>query len=205
MDFSESYSDFEAGDKNLKEWIENSRGNALLTSKITQNELIEVIQELIQKQIVYEILKCSGMYGLMADETTDLSRCEQVSVTLRYVTEEGMIREMFVGFESTTELTGQAMANHLKTVLSIIGYDRAASLQGRLNGCAALLRREQPLALNVHCFNHRLNLCLNRSCGITEMRNLFTTIAAVSDFFLNSAQLWLYCSSTSMRIFRRQK
>ena len=39
-------------------------------------------------------------------------------------------------------------------------YDCAASMSGHLSGTATRIKAENPLALNVHCANHCLQLVL---------------------------------------------
>jgi len=57
---------------------------------------------------------------------------------------------------------------------------------GRFNGCQAVIRRQQPLAVAIHCFNHRLNLAVCKSCDIPAVRNMFGTMNRICDFILSS-------------------
>lgn len=68
----------------LRKRRENSPGNAKYTSKTTQNDLLKAASAIIVKQIVEEIKKAE-FYSIIADETRDISRIEQLSLCLRYV------------------------------------------------------------------------------------------------------------------------
>jgi hypothetical protein len=41
------------------------------------------------------------------------------------------------------------------------GYDSAASMSGKLNCVAALIKKEYPSALYIHCSAHNLNLSVS--------------------------------------------
>jgi zinc finger MYM-type protein 1 len=97
----------------------------------------------------------------MSDETSDTARLEQAAVD-----ESGSIHEDFTGFIHADDLTGEGMAHLLIDFLGRMGltleycrgqgYDGAAAMMGRFNGCQAVIKRQQPLAITIHCFNHRL-------------------------------------------------
>lgn len=42
-------------------------------------------------------------------------------------------------------------------------YDGAANMAGAINGCAAIIRRQYPLAIRQHCRSHVLNLSVMKS------------------------------------------
>jgi hAT family C-terminal dimerisation region len=57
---------------------------------------------------------------------------------------------------------------------------------GRFNGCQAVIRRQHPLAVPMHCFNHRLNLAVSKSCDVPAVRNMFGMMNRICDFILSS-------------------
>jgi len=144
----------------------------------------------------------------MADETTDISGIEQMSVVVRYVDLVGdkyIIREDFLDFLPVTDLTGMGLADKLKTYVNDNfgtgaatnmvgqGYDGAAAMSGRLNGVQAHLRKDFPLAVFVHCASHRLSLVLSASCSLAPVRNAQSTVAEVANFVnKSSCQLRLF-------------
>ena len=185
----------DSGDAVLAEGLEQASRNATYTSKTTQNEIIACAGELIQADISRRVREAKW-YSIMADETSDTARLEQATVIVRYVDESGSIHEDFVGFVHAEDLTGEGMAKLLIDFIGRMGltleycrgqgYDGAAAMMGRFNGCQAVIRRQQPLAVPIHCFNHRLNLAVSKSCDVPEVRNMFGTINRICDFILSS-------------------
>ena len=72
--------------------------NALYTSHRIQNEIIQSIgQEILD--IIIRRIKKARFYIIMADETTDISSTEQISLCLRYIDQESQeLKEDFIGF-----------------------------------------------------------------------------------------------------------
>ena len=68
----------------------------LAMSKGIQNEILAVMAKMVQENIAYEV-KARGEFSLMADETKDCHKMEQLSIVLRYF-QNGSVYESFVGF-----------------------------------------------------------------------------------------------------------
>ena len=66
-------------------------------SKETKNDLIECFGEIILYKIVNKV-KCSKFFSMLADEATHCSNKEQMSLVLRFVDQQNIIREDFIGF-----------------------------------------------------------------------------------------------------------
>ena len=66
------------------------------TSPVIQNELLQIIADLIRERITNDV-RASGWYGIILDETSDISRTEQVSLCLSF-TLNGTKKEAFVDF-----------------------------------------------------------------------------------------------------------
>ena len=64
------------------------------------------------------------------------------------------------------------------------GYDGAGNMAGKKSGVSSRILKLNDIALYVHCFNHRLNLVIAKSCNIQKVRNLMGIIKAIS-YFLN--------------------
>jgi hypothetical protein len=185
----------DSGDAVLAEGLEQASRNATYTSKTTQNEIIACAGELLQADISRRVRKAKW-YSIMSDETSDTARLEQATVIIRYVDDTGSIHEDFAGFVHAEDLTGQGMAQLLIEFLGRMGltleycrgqgYDGAAAMMGRFNGCQAVIRRQQPLAVPMHCFNHRLNLAVSKSCDVPAVRNMFGMMNRICDFILSS-------------------
>ncbi|TKS92313.1 Zinc finger MYM-type protein 1 [Collichthys lucidus] len=70
--------------------------NAKYTSKNIQNEILETLAEMVQQQIINEV-KQSQVFSVIADETKDLQKKEQMSFVIRYFY-NGAIYESFLDF-----------------------------------------------------------------------------------------------------------
>ena len=71
-------------DDMLRTYLETSPRNALYTSKTIQNEMIDVIGSAIEDQIIDEI-QAAKFFTILADEVTNCSNLEQISIVIRFV------------------------------------------------------------------------------------------------------------------------
>ncbi len=56
-------------------------------------------------------------------------------------------------------------------------------MAGSVNGTAALISKQYPLALYLHCASHCLNLAVVKSLQITSIRNMMGVLERVYQFF----------------------
>ena len=88
----------QAGDTNLEDQIKTAPLNACYTSGDIQNQVIKCIGSELRDKVISRVKK-SGFYVIMADETTDISSTEQLSLCLRYYDQEKKaICEDFISF-----------------------------------------------------------------------------------------------------------
>lgn len=90
--------------------------NAKYTSHHIQNEILEVLAEMVRKDIVEEV-KQSGVFSILADETKDLKKQEQMSLVLRYFY-KGTVHESLMHFEHANKLDAAGLTEKLCTELS---------------------------------------------------------------------------------------
>jgi len=149
------------------------------------------MSDYVLKSIISEILS-AGIFSILIDETQDLSRHEQVSVFIRYV-HNLEPKEVFLGFYHTNSTDGESLVDLIKEVLKLNGlkienirgqcYDGAASMRGAYKGVQARIRKENSLAVYVHCYAHILNLCLvDLAKQIACVRNMFGTLRTLYSF-----------------------
>jgi len=188
------------GDKMMTDRIENNEIKAMYISPTIQNDLITVIGKIIQDRLVNRINRAKS-FSILVDETTDISRIEQMSLCIRYVDEDPehqfMLREDFLKFVSVENTTGKNIANVILETLKYLGidskymvgqgYDGATAMSGNFNGVQAIIQKVYPAALYVHCSAHSLNLALSHSCSIQHIRNCIGTIKSVGNFIKVSA------------------
>ena len=68
--------------------------NAKYTSPKIQNEVLQLLADMIRKQIIEEV-KSSEHFALIVDETKDISKTEQISFVFRYFW-HGCVHESFL-------------------------------------------------------------------------------------------------------------
>lgn len=171
------------------------------TSPETQNEIIHLIAQRIQRQILQDVTSCSA-FALIVDETEDISRVEQVSLCIRYCKVDKCdvtVQERFLGFLETPSTTGEALTQLLIQELSRLGlpieklraqaYDGASNMSGQYQGVAARIKRIQPKAPYVHCHSHLLDLAVASACQkVTPLRNALGTVNSLYNLIEGSAK-----------------
>ena len=178
-------------------WLEEKlntqlQDHAQWTSPTIQNELLQIFADLIIELICKDVRE-SRWYGIIIDETSDISRDEQVSFCLSYLA-NGTKKEAFVGFHSTKTTDGEALYKLVKEVMNnlqlelqnIVGecFDGASNMSGVNKGLSARMKECSPLAIYVHCYGHLLNLALQDTLTTVEpLRNTLGTIQSLYNFF----------------------
>ncbi|KAI3496070.1 hypothetical protein L1887_38420 [Cichorium endivia] len=146
--------------------LENAPKNAKLTSPKIQKDIVDCFSKEIIMSICDEI--GDDVFGILVDESSDVSKKEQMAIVLRYVDKLGVVKERFVGIVhvmDTSSLTLKAAIDSVLTEnkLSVAqvrgqGYDGASNMRGAFNGLKSLILRENNSAHYVHCFAHQLQL-----------------------------------------------
>ena len=127
---------------------------------------------------------------MLADETTDVSTTEQLSICVRFVDTTGAqvkLREEFLGFVAVISTTGENIAEVILSTLESWGldvnllrgqgYDGASNMSGKFKGVQAVVRSRVPSAVYyLHCRAHSLNLAVVHSCSNSHVRNMFGTV-----------------------------
>ncbi|XP_028413710.1 52 kDa repressor of the inhibitor of the protein kinase-like [Dendronephthya gigantea] len=160
--------------KTLEELFKSTPKNMTYKSKTTQNEIIDICGDMITKKLTDEIRE-ARFYSILADEASDCSNIEQLSIVIRFVDKQCQIREEFLGFVPCKKgVSGEAVAATIEEFLRDQnlpiddcrgqGYDGAGNMAGRLSGVAARIQETNKKALYVHCNSHRLNLCVATCC-----------------------------------------
>ncbi|KAK9733740.1 hypothetical protein RND81_04G088900 [Saponaria officinalis] len=109
-------------------------------------------------------------FGILADESSDVSYKEQLAICLRYVDKKGRIRESFLGVVKVDDTCSlslkiaiKKMVEDNKLSMSKVrgqGYDGASNMRGEINGLKTLIMNDTPSAYYIHCFAHQLQLTL---------------------------------------------
>lgn len=186
----------DSGDLVLKSHLEHGKKNASYRSVGIQNEIINICADVIREDIIKEV-KAARAYSILADETADISGKEQLSIGLRYFSEENnQIKEEFVGFVELKALNAESIAEAIGNFVRSqdlepekcvgLGFDGCSTMSGKEGGVQAILCRRYKNARYFHCSSHKLNLVVNDLNAIPEIRNTISTIKDTINFFRES-------------------
>ena len=187
-----------AVDQSLFEHLQNANKmkhkRTQYTSWSVQNEFIDLCAMQIKANIKTSI--DGKPFAIIADEVTDSSNKEQLSVCLRYFDNKNEeIREDFCTFiECRDGVTGEDLASYIlcsiEDIMSLdpnllVGqcYDGCSSMSGECKGAAAIIRKKYPKAIYTHCSAHRLSLVVGKSSQIVPIRNMYGVLDKVYFFF----------------------
>lgn len=151
----------------IKKRLSQGPRNAKYTSKSIQNEILESLAGMVQEEIINEV-KASEHFSVIADETKDVSKKEQMSLVIRYYY-DGMVRESFLEYREAEHLDAGSLANKIISTLEKYGleyrenlvgqgYDGAAVMSGKCSGVQTRVKQVAKYAFYIHCNAHCLNL-----------------------------------------------
>ena len=148
--------------------LDKAPKNACYTSPDIQKEILQVFATRVKNEIHKEI--GDAKFCIIVDEARDESKKEQMSIVLRFVDQDGILRERFFGLvhvSDTATLTLKKsiyflLSNHNLDIQNIRGqgYDGASNMRGEWNGLQALILKDCPYAYYIHCLAHQLQLAL---------------------------------------------
>ena len=181
----------------IQQKITNTPQNAKYISPQIQNDLLHIMAGIVQSRISTDVKK-AGIYSILADETKDCSKKEQLSIVLRYVDlESATIHERFLTYIEAKRMDAEALATYILDTIrqhgldpsKIVsqGYDGASVMSGRCTGVQQRVKQVAPQALYVHCYAHCLNLVL---VDTTK------TIPQASEFFALMETLYVFISTS---------
>ena len=183
-------------DEILSDYLKRAPRNAKYTSKTIQNELVAIVGDQIQRSIVSEV-KVARYYSVIADEVTDTSNHEELSLVLRYLY-NGEIKEVFVEFIQVERITGKVLGESILNWLTAHNisptdmrgqcYDGASNMSGAKSGAMAIVQKAAPMAAYHHCASRRLNLSIVSACKNPALKNAELCIGEIARFFSFSAK-----------------
>ena len=184
----------DGGDELLQEHFKNAPSNATSISKTTQNEVISIIRDSIQRSIMNDCNEAGGWFSLSADEVRDTANKEQLVATIRYVDKEKNIKENLLCFRNVSaDTSGESLSKELLTFIDEAGldrmkmysqcYDGAGNMAGKVKGVGPRIQKQLPKKLPFWCTAHQLNRCIVQACNIPSVRNLMCTSDQVVKFF----------------------
>ena len=109
--------------------MQQSRSRITNTSHDVQNKLLEIVAHTIIRSRVCKINEAK-FFSLIADETTDSSRKQQVAIVLRWVDSNFDVSEDFFGFhEMPYDATAATLTCILKDCLLRLGLQVSVRIE----------------------------------------------------------------------------
>ena len=146
--------------------LNNAPGNNQMISPVIQKDIVHSFAEEVRQAILEEI--SHGVFGLLVNESADVSHKEQMGVVLWFVDKRGAIKERFIGVVHVKETSSLALKSAIDDLFARYGmsvknvrgqgYDKASNMRGEFNGLRSLVARETSSAYYVHCFAHQFQI-----------------------------------------------
>ena len=92
----------------IKQRLEHGPQNVTYLSPDIQLDLLQVMGDMVRNSITEDVHK-AGYYSLLADESKDISKTEQMAVVVRYTDETAVIYEKFFTFVEVKDLTAAGL------------------------------------------------------------------------------------------------
>ena len=130
---------------------------------------------------------------MLADECTDITTIEELSVVCRWV-ENGQPVEHFIKIIPLKKADAQTIYATLVDCLKVkgvqiskligMGFDGAATFSGKHKGVQTLLKGNSPHSIFVHCHCHLLQLaCVQAANSTPGIKHVYITLTTLWKFF----------------------
>ncbi|XP_074609646.1 zinc finger MYM-type protein 1-like [Acropora palmata] len=159
----------------LLKWLE--RKDDKYTSHEIQNEIISIMANNVIRDLVADIRV--EFFAIIADEYTDVSNKEQLTICIRWIDKGLEVHEDFLGFFNIPDTGAETIVSVIKAVLLKLQlslaycrgqcYDGASNMLGHKTGVAKRIQDVQPKAHPTHCHGHSLSLSVKdtvRNCKL---------------------------------------
>ncbi|XP_054746312.1 uncharacterized protein LOC129250738 [Anastrepha obliqua] len=138
----------------LKAWLQRD-GHKWLHQR-SQNEILELMATTVSMEIIEDI-RNAEYCSILLDETSDVSRIEQVSVCLRIVSEDFTAKEHFISFFSTSDTKAKTLFDLVEEIFQKYNlplskvrgqcYDGASNVSGNISGLQTRILEKESRAL----------------------------------------------------------
>ncbi|XP_074300503.1 uncharacterized protein LOC141631779 [Silene latifolia] len=121
--------------------LQNSPGNCILTSHPIHKDIITAFAQETTKKIMEELN--GGFFGILADESADMSDKEQMALCIRYVDKMGGVKERFLGIVHVDEMTSVTLKVAIDTLLLEHSLTLSSVRGQGYDGASYILREKQ--------------------------------------------------------------
>lgn len=162
------------------------------------SEMTAALSQAVEQNMFKE-LKSSPFFGLICDESSDVSNYKKHIIYLTYVNESGIGKTSFIDIIDIKDGKAETSLDSTKAVLQNLdidlnklvglGTDGAAVMIGCKGGVGVLLKNAGAFYLvQTHCSAHRVSLALSQSAkSIPRIKNIELVLAQLYHFFYDSS------------------
>ncbi|XP_042466059.1 zinc finger MYM-type protein 1-like [Zingiber officinale] len=146
----------------------NALGNNQMIAPKIQKQLVNSCAVETTNAILVDL--GDRWFTLLLDEARDCSVKEKMAVVIRYVNKHGQLIERFMVVVHVGTTTASCLKEAIDSLFAKYGfsvarlrgqgYDGASNMSGEFIGLKALIMKENPYVLYVHCFAHQLQLVI---------------------------------------------
>ena len=118
------------------------------------------------KSVIEEI--DHNVFGLLVDESADVSDKEQMTLVFRFFDKSGIVKERFLSIIHVKETSAISLKSAIDDLFAKYrlnikkgrgqGYDGESNMKGEFNGLKSLILKESTSPYYVHCFTHQFQL-----------------------------------------------
>ena len=122
----------------IKHRLENGPKNAMYMSPEMQNSIMHIMASILQQQICLAV-KQAGVYSIMADESKDRSKVEQLAIVLRYVdVSTATQHEHFLTYIKAESLNAEGLSSYILDTLQKFGLDPTGVVSQGYDGASVM-------------------------------------------------------------------
>ncbi|GBC38152.1 zinc finger protein 862-like [Rhizophagus irregularis DAOM 181602=DAOM 197198] len=171
-------------------------GTITYTNHISGHEFLEAISDTIKEEIWDELSNVTA-FGVMIDESTDITTTKHLDIYASYVTKKGILKTRFLCIVPLTSCNAEGITKVLvdifekrKILSKLVAFasDGASVMLGKNEGVAAKFSRicTYPLIVN-HCVAHRLALaCKDAKKELRFYEEIESLVRKIYNYFKNS-------------------
>ena len=180
------------GGEDLKQFVDKAGKNAHYTSNDAVVDFVEALGTWVDESLLAR-LQNARYFSLLADECTDITTIEELSVVCHWV-ENDLPVEHFIEIIPLKKADAQTIYATLVDCLKVkgvqiskligMGFDGAATFSGKHKGVQTLLKSTSPHSIFVHCHCHLLQLaCVQAANNTPGIKHVYSTLTTLWKFF----------------------
>lgn len=192
-------------DSVVQQRLDQGPRNAIYIAHDIQDELLHLLGAAV-RQVICQGVKDAKCFSILADESRDCGKDEQMSFVVRFVGLDCGIHEHFLTFIHAKGLNAESLASYIRdlleqcdfdtTTLVSQGYDGASIMSGSCTGVQKRVREFAPNAICIHCYAHILNFVLVDS--VKSVQSAFK-------FFILLEALYVFVSTSKVHVIFKEK